>query len=230
MDGSESSKTLKNRNKRLRKKRAKLRDRSVVHSDSCVSTVECNNNNNINEEGSLAEENSSSQIRVSFSSIYTLAASRNTVCTVCGTEAGVAQGMDGNTEEDGGAKRQKLDDCNGSEDGVHDYGVVMVSHQPHKVFVHGNYHRYYGYRLGKAFDEDPRLDVLEKRWFYKKKCLDVGCNEGLVTLSLAKAFGTTSMTGIDLDEHLIKRACTYVGGCVFSRIIVKHSQTVVFLL
>jgi len=51
-----------------------------------------------------------------------------------------------------------------------------------------------------------------------------------VTLSLAKAFGTTSMTGIDLDEHLIKRACTYVGGCVFSRIIVKHSQTVVFLL
>jgi hypothetical protein len=27
------------------------------------------------------------------------------------------------------------------------------------VAVHGNYHRYYGYRLGQAVDRDPRLDV-----------------------------------------------------------------------
>lgn len=28
-----------------------------------------------------------------------------------------------------------------------------------RVFVYGNYHRYYGYRLGQAFSEDPRLQV-----------------------------------------------------------------------
>ena len=27
------------------------------------------------------------------------------------------------------------------------------------VFLHGNYSRYYGYRLGHAFDEDPRMQV-----------------------------------------------------------------------
>lgn len=91
----------------------------------------------------------------------------------------------------------------------YDYGVVEAG-AGGKVFIHGNYHRYYGYRLGRAFDEDPRLNVLEKRWFAKKRCMDIGCNEGLVTLSIAKKFGTKSMTGIDLDEHLIKRACRYV--------------------
>ena len=91
-----------------------------------------------------------------------------------------------------------------------DYGVVLSTGVSRKVFVHGNYHRYYGYRLGKAFEEDPRLGLLEKQWFHKKRCLDIGCNEGIVTLSIAKTFGTKSMTGIDLDEHLIKRACSYV--------------------
>jgi 2-polyprenyl-3-methyl-5-hydroxy-6-metoxy-1,4-benzoquinol methylase len=91
-----------------------------------------------------------------------------------------------------------------------DYGVVSSSGGANKVFVHGNYHRYYGYRLGKAFEEDPRLGLMEKQWFHKKRCLDIGCNEGIVTLSIAKTFGTKSMTGIDLDEHLIKRACSYV--------------------
>ena len=27
------------------------------------------------------------------------------------------------------------------------------------VAVHGNYHRYYGYRLGQAMDRDPRIEV-----------------------------------------------------------------------
>ena len=27
------------------------------------------------------------------------------------------------------------------------------------VAVHGNYHRYYGYRLGQAVDRDPRIEV-----------------------------------------------------------------------
>lgn len=76
-----------------------------------------------------------------------------------------------------------------------------------RVFIHGNYHRYYGYRLGQAFAEDPRLAALERRWFAGRRCMDVGCNEGLVTLTIASKFGVRSMIGVDLDEHLIRRAC-----------------------
>lgn len=32
--------------------------------------------------------------------------------------------------------------------------------RPRNAAVHGNYHRYYGYRLGSAMEEDPRLKVL----------------------------------------------------------------------
>jgi hypothetical protein len=76
-----------------------------------------------------------------------------------------------------------------------------------RVFIHGNYHRYYGYRMGQAFSEDPRLAALERRWFAGRRCMDVGCNEGLVTLGIAAKFGVRSMIGVDLDEHLIRRAC-----------------------
>lgn len=77
-----------------------------------------------------------------------------------------------------------------------------------RVFLYGNYHRYYGYRLGQAFNQDPRLTCLDKTWFSGKRCLDIGCNEGLVTMAISMRFGSKSMVGIDIDEHLIRRACT----------------------
>jgi 7SK snRNA methylphosphate capping enzyme len=97
---------------------------------------------------------------------------------------------------------------------TYDYGVVKGKSKS-SVFVHGNYDRYYGYRVpgcGRggaqgSEKEDPRLGILEKGWFHKKRCLDVGCNEGVFTLSLVKKFRTATMTAIDLDEHLVKRAC-----------------------
>ncbi|KAK9824349.1 hypothetical protein WJX72_009605 [[Myrmecia] bisecta] len=76
-----------------------------------------------------------------------------------------------------------------------------------QVYLHGNYHRYYGYRLGSAFEEDPRLQVLDKRWFQGRRCLDIGCNEGVVTLSVVQRFGCFSMLGVDIDEALVKKAC-----------------------
>jgi hypothetical protein len=79
-----------------------------------------------------------------------------------------------------------------------------------RIFLYGNYHRYYGYRLGQAFDQDPRLSCLDKSWFTGKRCLDIGCNEGLVTMAMSMRFGSKSMVGIDIDEHLIRKACTYV--------------------
>ncbi|DBA74259.1 TPA: hypothetical protein ACH3X1_011044 [Trebouxia sp. C0004] len=76
-----------------------------------------------------------------------------------------------------------------------------------RVFIHGNYNRYYGYRLGSEVEEDPRLQVLDRRWFHGKRCLDIGCNEGVITLAAVQRFAPLSMLGVDIDEGLIKTAC-----------------------
>ena len=49
--------------------------------------------------------------------------------------------------------------------------------------------------------------VMEKRWFVNKRCMDIGCNEGALTLEIAARFQSASMLGIDIDQQLIKRAC-----------------------
>ena len=41
----------------------------------------------------------------------------------------------------------------------------------------GSYHDYYK----RNVDGHNRLDYFEKEWFTNKRCLDVGCNEGLLT-------------------------------------------------
>ncbi|CAM6097609.1 unnamed protein product [Calypogeia fissa] len=74
------------------------------------------------------------------------------------------------------------------------------------VFQYGNYHRYYGYRLGKMVDEDPRLKYFKKEWFEGKDCLDVGCNEGFVTIFIAQKYECRSILGLDIDNFLIKKA------------------------
>ena len=74
-----------------------------------------------------------------------------------------------------------------------------------QCFRYGNYHRYYGYRVGESL-EDHRIAHLKREWFHRKRCVDVGCNEGLVSLSIAVSFGSTTMLGIDIDEWLVKKA------------------------
>ncbi len=37
--------------------------------------------------------------------------------------------------------------------------------------------------------------VMERCWFAGRRCLDVGCNSGVLTLALATRFGTASMHG-----------------------------------
>ncbi|KAG2489264.1 hypothetical protein HYH03_012284 [Edaphochlamys debaryana] len=75
------------------------------------------------------------------------------------------------------------------------------------LYRYGNYHRYYGYRLGADLDQDPRVKLMRREWFQGKVAIDVGCNEGLVTLAMAARFGTRRMTGYDIDTALIKKAC-----------------------
>ena len=74
-------------------------------------------------------------------------------------------------------------------------------------FQYGNYNRYYGYRNLHS-DVDPRLTILSQRkeLFYGKDILDIGCNIGHITLSVARDFGAHSVTGIDIDKKLVNIA------------------------
>ena len=53
------------------------------------------------------------------------------------------------------------------------------------------------------------VQVLDRRWFHNKRCLDIGCNEGVITLAVVQRFAPLSMLGVDIDEGLVKAACRY---------------------
>uniref|UniRef100_A0A0E0AYB7 RNA methyltransferase n=1 Tax=Oryza glumipatula TaxID=40148 RepID=A0A0E0AYB7_9ORYZ len=72
-----------------------------------------------------------------------------------------------------------------------------------EVFVYGNYRNYYGYRIDRNVDEDPRLKIFKREWFESKDCLDIGCNQGLVTIGLAAKFKCQSILGVDIDSDLV---------------------------
>lgn len=74
-------------------------------------------------------------------------------------------------------------------------------------YQYGNYNRYYGYR-NPHHEVDPRLKVFAQRkeLFLRKDILDIGCNIGHITLSVARDFGAKSVTGIDIDRTLINIA------------------------
>ncbi|XP_075581623.1 LOW QUALITY PROTEIN: 7SK snRNA methylphosphate capping enzyme, partial [Pelecanus crispus] len=71
-------------------------------------------------------------------------------------------------------------------------------------FQYGNYCKYYGYRNPDC--EDGRLRAMRPEWFAGKEVLDVGCNVGHLTLSIAKRWGPARVVGLDIDGGLIRSA------------------------
>lgn len=71
-------------------------------------------------------------------------------------------------------------------------------------FRYGNFHQYYGYR--NQGTEDSRLQCMKRDWFYLKDVLDIGCNAGHFTLSIARDFEPKSIIGLDIDSQLIRIA------------------------
>ncbi|XP_060112010.1 7SK snRNA methylphosphate capping enzyme [Heteronotia binoei] len=76
--------------------------------------------------------------------------------------------------------------------------------QAQHKFQYGNYCKYYGYRNPDC--EDSRLRVMRPEWFQGKEVLDVGCNVGHLTLSVAKKWAPRRMVGVDIDGALIHSA------------------------
>lgn len=70
-------------------------------------------------------------------------------------------------------------------------------------FQYGNYNRYYGYRLEGS---DPRFRFFDPDWFRGKDVLDIGCNVGEVTMSIARDMAPKSIFGLDIDNMLISKA------------------------
>ena len=71
-----------------------------------------------------------------------------------------------------------------------------------KVFPYGNYDQYYGYRNPSKCD-DPRLLFIPKCWIKHKAILDIGCNTGHLTLSLARSHRPAKIDAIDIDDRLV---------------------------
>jgi len=89
-----------------------------------------------------------------------------------------------------------------------------------KKFKYGNYNRYYGYRNAK--ENDTRIELLQKEWFDGKKCLDIGCNVGHLTLWIAKHFQPKFIKGVDIDCELIIAAKNNIVNYVEAEISLKE--------
>ncbi|XP_059400591.1 7SK snRNA methylphosphate capping enzyme-like [Carassius carassius] len=77
--------------------------------------------------------------------------------------------------------------------------------QTKKKFQYGNYNKYYGYR-NPGLSEDPRIRVMNPEWFRGKEVLDLGCNTGHLTLTIARNWRPARIVGLDIDAALIHAA------------------------
>ncbi|XP_063873836.1 7SK snRNA methylphosphate capping enzyme-like isoform X3 [Scylla paramamosain] len=74
-----------------------------------------------------------------------------------------------------------------------------------ELFQFGNYNKYYGYRNPDQ-TPDVRLEYLKREWFDGCDVLDIGCNIGHVTLTVARDFNPKRVVGIDIDKKLVNIA------------------------
>lgn len=71
----------------------------------------------------------------------------------------------------------------------------------------GSYKEYKRRRVINA--NDPRLKLLRPEWLPTNgggRVLDIGCNDGALTLHVARRYSNAHISGVDIDELLIKRA------------------------
>lgn len=72
-------------------------------------------------------------------------------------------------------------------------------------YRYGNYDKYYSDRNINRWI-DPRMQVFEKSWFEGKSVIDIGSNDGTLTILIACNFSPLSITGVEIDHRLINRS------------------------
>ena len=81
----------------------------------------------------------------------------------------------------------------------------MKRQHRNEKYQYGNYDRYYATRNEERW-KDPRLRILRPEWFYNRQVLDIGCNDGTITLMIAATLNPSLILGLDIDYKLINRA------------------------
>ncbi|XP_067411196.1 7SK snRNA methylphosphate capping enzyme [Emydura macquarii macquarii] len=104
----------------------------------------------------------------------------------------------------GGAQPSKSSPEKGKGAGRHQQAAPSKRRRQQRKFQYGNYCKYYGYRNPNC--EDGRLRVMKAEWFQGKEVLDLGCNVGHLTLSIAKKWKPIRVVGLDIDGALIHSA------------------------
>ena len=102
---------------------------------------------------------------------------------------------------------------------------ITTSVEPTIIFKrprHGNYHHYYARRHERdSLKQDDRLGLIFtvfcKHPFTNLSVLDIGCNDGELTMEVAKHVRCASMTGVDLDFSLIQRARREIRAAVLAK-------------
>eukprot|EP00826_Nyctotherus_ovalis_P045680 TRINITY_DN5079_c0_g4_i1.p1 TRINITY_DN5079_c0_g4~~TRINITY_DN5079_c0_g4_i1.p1 ORF type:complete len:334 (+),score=93.29 TRINITY_DN5079_c0_g4_i1:67-1068(+) len=89
----------------------------------------------------------------------------------------------------------------------HENSVLLVKNSPYQAF--GNYSNYYRLRCSKRW-EDPRTKAIRREWINDRKCLDIGCNEGILTITLAIQYRPKVIIGCDIDYTLINKAISHL--------------------
>jgi 7SK snRNA methylphosphate capping enzyme len=72
-----------------------------------------------------------------------------------------------------------------------------------KTATYGNYKGYYGMREQSSHE---RISCFPASWFKSKRCIDIGCNSGEVTIAIASTYQPKSIVGVDLDPEMIESA------------------------
>ena len=50
------------------------------------------------------------------------------------------------------------------------------------------------------------MKLLKKEWFHAKRCMDIGCHTGDLTLQITFTFEPEIMIGVDIDHKVIAGA------------------------
>ena len=103
----------------------------------------------------------------------------------------------------------------------HENSVLLVKNSPQYSF--GNYSNYYGLRYLKRW-EDDRVKLIKPEWVKDRKCLDIGCNEGVFTILLAVQHSPKVIVGCDIDYTLINKAIAHIRSLEKNKALLEEIQ------